>query len=173
MVGRIRSTALATLCMGAVVALFGQPARAQQPQPYIPNDIERSGNLTRIIPFPNVLPHDPKRDTFTGTRWEDSPYYWNPNSPLTSGLYGRRWVEDCTTCYAPMFRGSPGKSTNRPGCERCPKMTRFVTNFTKPFKPVCHYYAGGCYVPVYDLDPFAPGPGPFPYPFFLWRPIGG
>jgi hypothetical protein len=174
MVRRHLSSSVSVLAGFAVLwAGAGRQARAQTPQPHIANDIERSGNLTRFAPFPNVLPPDPKRDTFYGTRWADSPYIHNVNSPLTSGLYGQRYLQDCTTCYNPSFRGSPGKSTNRPFCERGPKVARFVTNFTHPFKPVCHYYAGGCYVPVYDLDPLIPGPGPFPWPFFKKQHIGG
>jgi hypothetical protein len=29
------------------------------------------------------------------------------------------------------------------------------------------YYSYGSYVPIYDLDPIAPGPGPYPYPFYF------
>ena len=31
----------------------------------------------------------------------------------------------------------------------------------------------GSYVPIYDLDPIAPGPGPYPYPFYFNWDHGG
>ena len=34
-----------------------------------------------------------------------------------------------------------------------------------------HVLPWGSYVPIYDLDPIAPGPGPYPYPFYFnwWK----
>jgi hypothetical protein len=170
---RSRVVDIRSLILVGVLAGSGQAVNAQVAQPRIADNEQRSGLLTRNIPFPNVLPPDPKRDTFYGTHWGDSPVRKYPNNPLTSGLYGQRYQPDCTACFSPSFRGAPGVNSVGPNCQRGPKMARFVTNIFHQFKPVGHYYSGGCFTPIYDLDPLVPGPGPFPYPFFISRPIGG
>ena len=34
---------------------------------------ERSGLFTRLVPFKRSLPHDPYRDNFYGTKYDDRP----------------------------------------------------------------------------------------------------
>ena len=141
------------------------------PTPAIPDQNQRSGLITRSTPIVPNLPYDKRRDQYFNTRWANSPVMKYPNYPCTSGLYGLRWGTPCTACFSPYFTGSPGTSTIGPDCAR-PRF-RVLTNFVHPFKPVCHYYANGCYVPVYDLDPTVPGPGPFPIGVFWRRCLGG
>src|SRR5262249_29876868 len=127
------------------------------------------GRFTPIVPH---LPRDDDRDDYYITTWGDYQQNKHPNSLLDGGLYGRRLPSDCTKCFYPSFRGSPGGTTG-PGCEPCRRVVRAAMNFVHPFRPGCYYYSGGCYTPVYDLDPLVPGPGPFPWPFFFKRPTGG
>jgi len=143
--------------------------------PIIPDQNQRSGLVTRSVPIVSHLPMDKDRDQFYDTRWNDkwvtSPTPRWPNNPLTSGLYGLRLPNDCTSCYSPYFQGSPGKSTNGPNCGRM--KFRLINGFVHPFQPICHYYAGGCYVPVYNLDPTVPGVNAFPFGGFWRRTTGG
>lgn len=157
-----------------VFSLMGAAARAQVPQPVVPDINQRSGLRTRMVPIIPHLPPDPDRDVYANTRWparhEKQPDHMN--SPLNGGFYGRPWKSSCTACFTPYFIGSPGKSTLGPDC--MPSDHRLISNFLHPFRPVDMYYAGGCYVPVYDLDPFVPGPGPFPFPrLYHKKPTGG
>lgn len=158
--------------------LAGSTAKAQAPQPLIDSAEERSGLFTRHKP--NMLPRlpvDEDRDVFYGTQWQDR----NPkrghiiprDSWLNGGMYGDKLPSDCTQCRSPFFLGSAGKSTEGPDCEPRGKYHRFFGNIFHPFKPVGSYYAGGCYVPIYDLDPIVPGPGPFPWNHFLSPHTGG
>jgi hypothetical protein len=165
---RLAGLGAATLAL----CLASAPSFGQGPQPIVPDINERSGLLTRFIPIQPLLPKDTKRDTFYDTRWADSPNFGFPNRICTSGLYGLRYKPDCTASFNPYFYGVPGENTLRPECRPC-RPLRFASNFVHPFRPVGHYYAGGSYVPVYDLDPWVPGPGPFPWPFFYRRPLGG
>lgn len=149
-------------------------ARAQEPSPVIPSAEARSGLFTRHVPIIPRLPHDPKRDIWENGRWADEHESTYINSPCNGGLYGRcKWPGTCTACFSPYFRGSPGASTlNAPTCP--PPHSRLIGNFVHPFKPVSYYYNGGCYVPIYDLDPQVPGPGPFPWPrLYCRKPLGG
>lgn len=155
----------------ALVVLGSERARAQEPAPVIRDLNQRSGLITRHIPITPNLPPDPDRDRWSVTRWgDDDESHDHPNSIKNGGLYGRKWKTGCTACYSPNFAGSAGQSTIT---HTCKTHFRLVTNFVHPFRPVCNYYAGGCYVPVYDLDPFVPGPGPFPFRSFFKRPTGG
>jgi hypothetical protein len=164
---------LIRLGLGAAALLGAATARAQVPLPRVPDIHQRSGLLSRFVPIEPHLPPDDDRDNFYGTRWGDHPPGDRINSRKDGGLYGRTYKSRCTSCYYPYFHGSPGQNATNPDCEPCPRGLRLVTNLVHPFRPVCHYYAGGCYVPIYDLDPLVPGPGPFPWPHFFKRPTGG
>jgi hypothetical protein len=163
----------------ALLALFAtaSPARAQVPQPFLPAVEQRSGLIGRFIPIQPWLPHDKFRDTFYDTRWTDfqdvSPNH--PNYFRNGGLYGRRWPGYCTTSFYPYFFGSPGQSTDGPGCKPWHRLLKMPQTLVHPFRPVCYYYDQGSYVPIYDLDPAAPGPGRIPnwFPFYLRDPHGG
>ena len=121
------------------------------------------------------LPPDPKRDTFyNGTRWADNSIVTPPNLLCHGGLYGLPLTTDCVQSERPYFFGYTGRSNYNSKCCQPPRpVHRLVENFIHPFRPVGMYYAGGSYVPIYDLDPLVTGPGPFPWPVFLKRPIGG
>lgn len=163
-----RSTRIA-LALGLGLALFGlaAPATAQQPRPVLPPGVPSDGLSSRYIPPRTVLPPDPDRDHFYfGRRWGDRPPT-HPNYPCTSGLYGLDLPDRCTACYAPYFTGRPGGTTADDCCK--PVHFRVLNNFLHPWRPVGGYYAGGCAVPIYDLDPLVAGPGPFPFPRFYKR----
>ena len=165
---------LIRLGLGAAILMGAGTARAQVPLPKVADLHQRSGLISRHIPIVPHLPHDEDRDDYYGTRWgDDPPSDRHINSHKDGGLYGRTTKSRCTSCFYPYFRGSPGATPDCPECQPCPRVFRAVTNIVHPFRPVCHYYSGGCYVPVYDLDPFVPGPGPFPWPHFFKRPTGG
>jgi hypothetical protein len=61
----------------------------------------------------------------------------------------------------------PGQSTVDPSSRHGWRPLRFLDNLAHPWRPVGMYYAMGSYVPIYDLDPIAPGPGPYPWPFYF------
>jgi hypothetical protein len=167
--GRPASAALGVLLALVVADARGQDAPHGGSGPY-----PRSGLLSRFIPVIPHLPTDPDRDKFYDTYWDDDPFKAaHPNSCKHGGLYGLRLKADCTKCYSPYFLGEPGRSTAGPHCDPGHRGARIITNFFHPFRPVCHYYAGGCYVPVYDLDPLVTGPGPFPWHVFFKRHNGG
>jgi hypothetical protein len=174
---RIPSTrpGLLALLGPALLATFTAPARAQVPQPIIPNVVERSGLIQRFVPIEPWLPPDKRRDTFYDTRWGDRPDTKHPNIYKDGGLFGRFWPGYCTASFYPYFYGSPGQSTIAPDCKPWPRLLKLPQTFVHPFRPVCYYYDQGSYVPIYDLDPIAPGPGPIPYwfPFYLKNPKGG
>lgn len=164
------------LGLGALLAGWAAalPASAQIPQPYKRNVEERSGLLTRFKPLQPVLPHDPKRDDWYNTRWGDNyPNTEHPNRCRDGGLYGLQYANRCTESVYPFFRGAPGASTIGPDCKPADhELIRLYDNFIHPWRPVGMYYHKGSYVPIYDLDPIAPGPGPFPYRHF-WNHIKG
>ena len=161
-----------TATMIAVFSLMGAVAHAQVPTPMVPDINQRSGLRTRMMPIIPHLPPDPDRDIYQNTRWANKNEPSSINSQFNGGLYGRKWKSSCTACFSPYFIGSPGQSTLTPVCE--PSNHRFFTNFVHPFRPVDRYYAGGCFVPVYDLDPWVPGPSPYPYPrLYHKKPTGG
>ncbi|WP_152053010.1 hypothetical protein [Tautonia marina] len=166
--------------LAVLVALTLLPSltRAQADGPAVPDVRERSGLFTRIVPIEPNLPVDPKRDTFFNSKWMPrNPKFWGrgPNSWKDGGLYGRVLPAGCTTCRTPYFRGVTGSQAVDATCQPFNHVERVFGNFVKPFKPVDVYYSGGCYVPVYDLDPMVPGPGWFPWwvPDFANKHIGG
>jgi hypothetical protein len=168
--------ALLGLALLAVIAPVS-PARAQVPQPFYPTVEQRSGLVGRFIPIEPHLPPDQYRDKFYDTRWTDHRdlNINHPNWFRSGGLYGRRWPSYCTASFAPYFFGSPGESTVGPGCKPWPRYLKGPQTLVHPFRPVCYYYDQGSYVPIYDLDPLAPGPGRVPnlFPFYLKDPHGG
>ena len=153
------------------------PRAVEPPLPILPDRSQRSGLITRSVPITPHLPPDPDRDLYYNTRWNprratsSTPKY--PNNWFTSGLYGLRLKQDCTACYSPYFQGSPGQSTLPPNTGNGRMRFRMVNNFLHPFQPISYYYAGGCYVPVYQLDPTIPGVNGFPYGVFWKRTTGG
>lgn len=169
-----RSAVFCALGLLAAAALAPARVLAQVPQPAVPDLYERSGLMSRIEPIQPVLPHDRDRDTFFDTRWANYPQVLpHVNCYKHNGIYGLPWGGACVSCYRPFFQGSPGQSSLGPGCMPTHKWSRWWDNFLHPFKPVGSYYAGGCYVPIYDLDPLVTGPGPFPWPHFNKPPAGG
>ena len=162
----------------ASLTLVSSLAQAQADGPLVPDLRERSGLFTRIVPIEPRLPVDQKRDAFYNSKWMPRhKLSWGkwPNSWKDGGLYGRVLPAGCTTCRSPYFQGLPGPQAVDPACEPLGHGERVFGNILKPFKPVDVYYAGGCYVPVYDLDPLVPGPGWFPWwvPDFSNKHIGG
>jgi len=158
-----------TAWVGLALVLAAGPAHGQVPEPRVADINDRSGLLSRSAPIQPTLPHDPARDTFFDTRWADYPEVTpHVNCYRHNGIYGLRWGGPCTACVYPYFYGSPGENTLTPDCRPHSRiLSRWVMNYFHPFKPVGSYYSGGSYVPIYDLDPIAPGPGPFPWPHFL------
>ncbi len=159
-----------------VLILAGGPpaARAQIPQPRIPDVNERSGLLRRFTSPTSNLPPDPYRDTFYGARFGDHPKALDTNTFYDGGLYGVRLPARDTASVYPFFYGSPGKSTitaeSRPWRPSC---LRAVQQLVNQRRPVGMYYDRGSYVPIYDLDSFTPGPGPDYWPFFFQGSHGG
>jgi hypothetical protein len=171
-------TLVPLLVAGVTLMIASVPASAQVDGPAVPDVRERSGLFTRIVPIEPRLPVDKERDLFYNSKWlprhEHSRGNW-VNSWKDGGLYGRVLPGGCTTCRSPFFRGVPGRQSVEPACEPFNQVERVFGNFVKPFRPVDVYYSGGCYVPVYDLDPFVPGPGWFPWwvPDLANKHIGG
>lgn len=145
------------------------PALAQPPKPYVPDITERSGLLTRFASSPEMLPPDPHRDFFYNTRYADNGRIKHPNWVCTQGLYGLGWKTPDTKSVYPYFYGVPGQNTVDSSSRPWFRPLRFFQGLAHPFRPVGEYYSFGSYVPIYDLDPIAPGPGPYPYPlYFNW-----
>jgi hypothetical protein len=161
------------LLLGIVAAglwmAFGNatPALAQPPQPFVPEITERSGLLMRFAGTPEVLPPDPHRDGFYNTRYADTGVITHPNWYKTQGLYGLGMKTPATMSVYPFFYGMPGQSTVDSSSLRWWRPARFLQGLVQPWRPVGMYYSFGTYVPIYDLDPIAPGPGPYPYPFYF------
>jgi hypothetical protein len=155
----------------AVVA--SAPAWAQAPEPFVPVITERSGLLMRYATTPELLPPDPHRDNFYGTRYADTGPIKCPNWVFSQGLYGLGMKTPATQSIYPFFYGNPGQSTIDSSSRPWRRPLRFFQGLAHPFRPVGSYYAMGSYVPIYDLDPIAPGPGPYPYPFFFNWVHGG
>ena len=148
-------------------AMAAKPALAQPPQPFIPDITERSGLLMRFASSPELLPPDPHRDYFYNTRYADSGRIKHPNWVFSQGLYGLGMKTPDTQSIYPFFYGIPGQSTIDSSSRPWPRPLRFFQGLAHPFRPVGSYYSFGSYVPIYDLDPIAPGPGPYPYPFYF------
>jgi hypothetical protein len=162
----ILKRSFALLGLGALLACSATTAFAQLPEPRVTDVNARSGLISRFIPINSNLPRDPYRDVFYDTRWADYPEVTHPNWFKHNGLYGMRWAGSCTSCSYPYFRGAPGASTLKTDCQPMRPVFRLVENLAHPFRPVGSYYATGCFVPIYDLDPLVTGPGPNPWPFF-------
>lgn len=136
----------------------------------------RSGLISRFTQPPRPLPPDRDRDVFTGTKYVDRNVRppLHPNLPWRGGLYGELLPTECAQCYDGYFRGDPGSSFGtQPPCRTSRPLTRMYHSIFKPFKPVGYYYAGGCHVPIYDLDAWTIGPGTFPYPYKFDHLRGG
>ena len=142
-------------------------ARAQPPQPFVPEISERSGLMMRFALTPELLPPDPNRDTFYGTRYADTGLVRHANWYATQGMYGLGMKTPDTQSVYPFFYGMPGQSTIDSTSRPWWRPLRFFQGLAHPFRPVGMYYAFGTYVPIYDLDPIAPGPGAYPYPFYF------
>ncbi len=162
---------LGGITLGVVAALLSStPARAQLTGSgyFVPETENRSGAVTRYVPMQRVLPPDPYRENFYDTQWAGKRKFWYPNFLRHGGIYGMPWKTDCVKCYNPSFSGLPGSSSVGQQCGyKNRAYGRWIGNYIHPFKPVCGYYDGGCYSPVYDLDPIVPGPGAFPWPFLF------
>ena len=155
--------------VGLWFGLASAPAWAQPPAPFIPETSERSGLLMRFAGTPELLPPDPHRDFFYGTRYADSGKITHPNWLGTQGLYGLGMKTPDTESIYPFFYGMPGQSSIDSSSRPWWRPARFFQGLVQPWRPVGMYYQFGSYVPIYDLDPIAPGPGPYPYPlFFNW-----
>ncbi len=167
----LRSRRLPVLAIFTIAALStsaaARPALAQPPKPFIPDITERSGLLMRSAASPEMLPPDPYRDSFYQTRYGDSGRVKHINSPFNQGLYGLGWKTADTKSVYPYYYGIPGQNTIDSSSRPWFRPARFFQGLVHPFRPVGEYYSFGTYVPIYDLDPIAPGPGPYPYPFFF------
>jgi hypothetical protein len=160
-------------CMiaGLLVSVLSSAARAQYPPPHISDLKERSGLLMRFAGTQETLPPDPIRDNFYDTRYADRGLVKHKDGIKDQGLYGMGWRATCTQSYYPYFWGSSGNGKVDSSCLPWPRSLRVFQGWTHPFRPVGMYYQMGSYVPIYDLDPIAPGPGPYPYPFYFnwWK----
>jgi hypothetical protein len=170
--GRRARTSFGIGVLGLWIVLAGATARAQPPQPFIQDTTERSGLLMRFAGTEEVLPHDPHRDNFYNTRYDDHtwgqhPVVKHPNWVLSQGLYGLGWKTNHTESVYPYFYGMPGQSTVDSRSLHGWRPLRFLDNLAHPWRPVGMYYSMGSYVPIYDLDPLVPGPGPYPIPFYF------
>jgi hypothetical protein len=152
----------------ATGSAWGQP-----PQPFVPETAERSGLLMRFAGTPELLPPDPHRDFFYNTRYADNGLVSHPNWFKTQGLYGLGLKTPDTKSVYPFFYGMPGQSTIDESSRPWWRPARFFQGLAQPWRPVGMYYNFGTYVPIYDLDPVAPGPGPYPYPFYFNWVHGG
>ncbi len=165
---RLRVLAIFTI---ATLSSFAasRPALAQPPKPFVPDITERSGLVMRSAATPEMLPPDPNRDFFYQTRYADNGRVKHPNWVFTQGLYGLGWKTPDTKSVYPYYYGIPGQNTIDSSSRPWIRPLRFFQGLAHPFRPVGEYYSYGTYVPIYDLDPIAPGPGPFPYPvYFNW-----
>jgi hypothetical protein len=160
----------ARVAPGAVCLWFllaSAPAWGQPPRPFVPETTERSGLLMRYAGTPEFLPPDPHRDFFYNTRYADSGLVSHPNWLKTQGLYGLGLKTPDTQSVYPYFYGMPGQNTVDSSSRPWWRPARFFQGLAQPWRPVGMYYSYGSYVPIYDLDPIAPGPGPYPFPFYF------
>ncbi len=176
--GRVRAGRRARVsgglaALGFYLALSGATAWAQPYVPYVPDASQRSGLLQRFAGTPTFLPPDPRRDNFYWSRYGDRGTISHINWFRSQGLYGLGWKAPDTESIYPFWYGSPGQSTVSQSSRPWPRPLRFFQGLAQPWRPVGMYYQMGSYVPVYDLDPIAPGPGPFPYPFYFNWDHGG
>ncbi len=152
---------------GLWLATASAPAWGQPPRPFVPEITERSGLIMRFASAPQVLPEDPYRDNFYQTRYANNGRIKHPNWVCTQGLYGLGTKTKDTQSVYPFFYGMAGQNTIDSSSRPWWRPLRFFQGLAHPFRPVGSYYAFGTYVPIYDLDPIAPGPGPYPYPFYF------
>jgi hypothetical protein len=156
------------MLVGLFILAPAHPAGAQYPPARVPDLQERSGLVMRFATAPEQLPPDPLRDNFYGTRYADRGLIKHVDGVKDQGLYGVPLRAACTESIYPFFYGSSGNSRVEPSCLPWKhRALRFFQGETHWFKPVGMYYQFGSYVPIYDLDPIAPGPGPYPYPFYF------
>jgi hypothetical protein len=164
---------LASMLIGGSTAALAQVV----PQPIIPDIEERSGLLQRFEignRFKTNLPKDPYRDNYYIYRFGDHGKLLDTNTWWDGGLYGVKLPARDTEAVYPFFYGSPGKSTITPDSKPLrPSCLRAVQQLFHQRKPVGMYYDRGSYVPIYDLDAFAPGPGPDYWPWFFQGSRGG
>jgi hypothetical protein len=159
--------------------ILGAPgaAKAQIPEPRIPDIKERSGLLQRFeVPtkFRTNLPKDQYRDNFYNTRFGNYGKLLDTNTYYDGGLYGVRLPAKDTASVYPYFYGAPGQSTITPESKSWrPSYHRALQQLLHQRKPVGMYYDRGSYVPIYDLDSFSPGPGPDYWPWFFQGSRGG
>ena len=166
--GRRVRTSVGISALGFWVVLAGTTARAQPPRPFVPDLSERSGLVMRFAGTDEVLPSGPpSRLYFYNTRYGDHGNIKRPNWVLSQGLYGLGWKVNDTQSVYPYFYGMPGQSTVDSSSRHGWRPLRFLDNLAHPWRPVGMYYSMGSYVPIYDLDPLAPGPGPYPWPFYF------
>lgn len=156
------------LGLGLAAAVTGATAaRAQVPQPKLPQIEQRSGLIQRYMPIESHLPPDPRRDQWYDTRWGDPPNFRkHHNFYPNGGLYGLFWKAKDTQSFYPYFYGAPGQSTITADSRPVPTALRPLSAMVHPFKNVGMYYEQGSYVPIYDLDPVVPGPGPMIWPWY-------
>jgi hypothetical protein len=168
-----RSLMRASFTVMGLWLLFATPAWAQPSVPQVPEITERSGLLMRYAGTPEFLPPDPRRDYFYRTRYGDRGLLTHINWFRSQGLYGLGWKTPDTQSIYPFWYGSPGQGTIDSSSKPWPRPLRFFQGLAHPWRPVGMYYQMGTYVPIYDLDPIAPGPGPFPFPFYFNWDHGG
>jgi hypothetical protein len=168
-----RARLLGSLAALGFYAVLGTSAWAQPYVAYVPDTSERSGLLQRFAGTPTFLPPDPRRDNFYWTRYADRGPTNCINWFRNQGLYGLGWKAPDTECIYPYWYGSPGQSTIGRSSKPWPQPLRFFQGLVQPWRPVGMYYQMGAYVPIYDLDPIAPGPGPYPFPFYFNFDHGG
>jgi hypothetical protein len=160
----------------AVLGLFSLltgSAWAQPPMPQVPDTSQRSGLVMRFAGTPEFLPPDPRRDNFYWTRYADRGPHSHINWFRSQGFYGLGWKTPHTQSVYPYWYGSPGQNTVDESSRPWPGPLRFFQGLAHPWRPVGMYYQMGSYVPIFDLDPIAPGPGPYPFPFFFNWDHGG
>ena len=116
----------------------------------------------RFAGTPEFLPPDARRDNFYLTRYGDRGTISHINWFRSQGLYGLGWKTPHTQSIYPYWYGSPGQSTIDESSKPWPRPLRFFQGLAHPWRPVGMYYQMGSYVPIFDLDPVAPGPGPYP-----------
>ncbi len=153
-------------------AVLSASAWAQAPVPYVPEVTQRSGLVQRFAGTPEVpaagppprqlLQHPVRRQR------DDQPHQLVPQpGTLRPGLEDARAprasIRTCT--------GRPARARSTQSSRPWWRPLRFFQGLAHPWRPVGMYYQMGTYVPIYDLDPIAPGPGPYPYPFYFnWVP---
>ena len=166
---------ISMILLGLIALNSGTCAVAQIPVPRQPDINERSGLLQRFrAPTRSNLPHDPQRDNFYGARYGNHAKVDDSNTYYDGGLYGVRLPARDTASVYPFFYGAPGRSSITPESKSWrPSYLRGVQQLVNQRKPVGMYYDRGSYVPIYDLDPLAPGPGPDYWPFFFQGSRGG